>query len=317
MGLFLHKCYQIRHLSLLARFSQHIKYSSVRPAAYFRCLPCPPWPCAHTWKRSTRSQPALPGAAAPPGTAAPPRAAPPSRGGAARREGTASPAGAAPPPAGSRCGERPGRGSAGHGWPGGCRVPGAPLGVLGPAGQGGRAAACAIAAAQGPGHSRRCKTSPAWGNKPLRLPCVTRFFKSAPATGAASGAALTAAARQHCWGPHTGTHPKHPWANLGVGGVSKTTSWNNDGEGEGGGAQVRVEPCSEIPKQNVKRENSMEMWKHGDIHEMQVGDGHWAGVLQSQECALPPCSAWHQLRHHSVSQHTYGGNGDTFWPLMT
>lgn len=56
MGLFVHKCYRICHLSPSARFRQHIKHSCLWPAVYSRCLPSLPRPCAHTWKKTSRSQ---------------------------------------------------------------------------------------------------------------------------------------------------------------------------------------------------------------------------------------------------------------------
>ena len=79
---------------------------------------------------------------------------------------------------------------------------------------------------------------------------------------------------------------------------SKTTAWKSDGEGEGDGAEVRAERCSEIPKHNVKRRTTPNMgktWWHsqnaGGSGELDTEKSAWLVLrcckTRSQAC-LPP-----------------------------
>lgn len=146
MGLFLQECYQTCHLPLLPRFRQHIKYSSVWPAAYFGCFPPLPWPCAHQTRRSTApshpSSPALQPATRPRRGGRGGRAAMELRGPVAKAEGALPPADRRYSELGSAA--RPGgpEVTRGPGWERCCSA-GSPRGVPSPAGRGGWADASA------------------------------------------------------------------------------------------------------------------------------------------------------------------------------
>lgn len=193
MGLFLHKCYQICHLSLLARFRQHIKHSSVWPAVCFPCVPSLPGPWAHTWKNTSRIQ-----AISPPlrvGRAGQHLPLPPPcpqrrigrRGtGGAFPEDRGCAATCRPPRRGprTRAGTGGNRGGTvwGAGWPGCCSAcsPRWCAGAGWARREGGRLRSwLAVAMAPCPGHSRWCKTSPAKGRKHPQFLYKTRSFFNA------------------------------------------------------------------------------------------------------------------------------------------